>query len=128
MAWASRKEDSNRSLASAGRCAAETDAAFGTSRALAPNRSNRRVVKDRWRIHRSALRARGAAQWNSLCPRAPTGFALRARTNLQVGNPAKIETTFRLKNYPRHSVSDWLAKGHAADKDPGSTNYAQRIQ
>src|SRR6266480_4400804 len=103
MARSSRKTAATRPLASARGAGPETDAAFGTSRALARNRSHRRLVKNRRRIHRRALCAGRTARRRPLCPRAAASFALRTRTNLQVRNPAKTKTTLRRQNHPRRA-------------------------
>jgi len=57
--------EKNRPLASAGRCAAETNAAPGTSRTLAWNRSSRRLVQVCWRIHRTPRRWRCATEFST---------------------------------------------------------------
>src|SRR6266513_2423238 len=44
------------------------------------------------------------ARRNSIRPRPSTRVALGARTNLQVRNPAKIKTTLRRQNHPRHPL------------------------
>ena len=78
---------------------------LGLTRAPARNRSDRRLVKNRRRLHRRALRPGRIARRHSLRPRPPTRIALRARTNLQVRNPAKTKTTLRRQNHPRHPFS-----------------------
>src|SRR6266566_4649951 len=110
MARSSRKTAATRPLASARGAGPETDAAFGTSRALARNRSHRRLVKNRRRIHRRALCAGRTARRRPLCPRAAASFALRTRTNLQVRNPAKTKTTLRRQNHPRRPFPRWLSR------------------
>src|SRR5439155_19948733 len=100
MARFARKENATGPLAVARGAGPEVDAASGTSRALARNRSNRRLVENRRRIYRRALRARSIARRRTLRPRPPAGIALRTGANLQVGNPAKTQTTLRRENDP----------------------------
>src|SRR5207247_4411400 len=108
MARFARKENATRSLAVARGAGPEGDAAFGTSRALARNRSYRRLVKNSRRLHRCTLGARGTARRDFVRPRASTGVALRAGTNLQVRNLTQTKTTLRRQNHPRYPLPPWL--------------------
>src|SRR5438552_3525386 len=105
MARSSRKEDATRSLAIACGAGSEDDAAPGTSRAPSRNRSHRRLVENRRRLHRHALSPSRVARGNPVRTGSSTSVALRARTNLQVRDPAETETTLRRENDPRHSLS-----------------------
>src|SRR4029453_16124493 len=91
-----------------GRTDAEADATPRIARAPTRDRSNRRLVKNRRRLHRRPLGPGRAARGNSLCPGPPARVALRARTNLQVRDPAKTKTTLRRQNHPRHPVPRWV--------------------
>src|SRR5438270_11631422 len=64
---------------------------------------NLRLLWCEGRDHCRALRAGRATRTHSVCARAPTSVALRARTNLQVRNLAKTETTLRCKDHSRRS-------------------------
>src|SRR5438477_397079 len=61
------------------------------------------MVENRRRLHRRALRASRVARGNPVRTRPPTSIALRTRTNLQIRDPAKIETALRRKDHSRHS-------------------------
>src|SRR5947208_16356827 len=58
------------------------------------------MVKDPWRLHRRAFRPSRVARGDPVRTRAPTSVALRARTNLEVRNPAQTKTTLRRENDP----------------------------
>ena len=104
MARLASEKNATRPLANTDRAYAETDATPRTPRTPAGNRSDRRMVKNRRRLHRCALCAGRIARRNSLRPGAPTGLALRARTNLQVRNPPKTQTTLWRQNHSRRPL------------------------
>src|SRR5262245_22199878 len=95
MARLVREKAATRPLAVPSRGDAEIDAMPWVARATARNRSDRRLVENRRRLHRRALRASRLARGSPVRPSAPTRIALRTRTNLQVRNPAKTKTTLR---------------------------------
>jgi hypothetical protein len=109
MARFAREKNATRSLAIPVGADAETDATPRAPRAPARNRSNRSLVKNRRRLHRRTFRASRAARRRTLRSGAPTGLALRARTNFKVRNPAKTETTLRRQNHPRRPLSCGLS-------------------
>src|SRR5580765_7657732 len=99
MARLARQKNATRPVAITVRVDAKADATARAARAPARNRSDRSLVKNRRRLHRRALRAGGVARGRPVRPRAPARIALRARTNLQVPNPAKTKTTLRRQNH-----------------------------
>src|SRR5438874_9805298 len=111
MARLPAEKTASRPLAIAGRAHAETDATPRFARAPARNRSDRSLVKNRRRLYRRTLSPGRVARGRALCARAPTRIALRARTNLQVRNPAQIKTTLRRQNHPRHPFPRRLTYG-----------------
>src|SRR5436190_15725925 len=111
MARFARQKNATRSLAMPGRADAETDATPRLARTPARDRGNRRLVKNRRRLYRRTLSPGRVARGRALCARAPTRVALRARTNLQVRNPAQIKTTLRRQNHPRHPFPRRLTYG-----------------
>ena len=104
MAWLTAEKTATRPLAISVRSDAEADATPRVTRAPARNRSHRRVVKDRRRLYRRAFSASRLARRHSLRPRPSTRAALRARTNLQVRNPTKTETTLQRQNHSRYPL------------------------
>src|SRR4051812_30112347 len=104
MARFTREKTSIRPVAMPGRADAKADATPRLARAPARNRSDRSLVKNRRRLHRRALSAGRTARRRALRPGPPTRTPLRARTNLQVRNPAKIEATFRWQNHSRRPL------------------------
>src|SRR4051794_24788047 len=99
MARLATEKTATRQVAMPSRVDAKADATPRITGALARNRSDRCLVENRRRLHRGALSPRRIARRNSVCPRPPTRIALRARTNLQIRNPAQTETTLRRENY-----------------------------
>src|SRR5258707_5546920 len=108
MARIAPEEHATRPLAIPGGFDAEADATPRITRAPARNRSHRRLVKNRRRLHRRALRASRTARGRSVYARASTRVALRARTNLQVRDPAKTKTTLRRQDHPGCPLPCWL--------------------
>src|SRR6266404_276308 len=100
MARIAREKREPQPLGCAGRCPAEIDAATRFERAAARNRSARGLEQDRRRVHRRAVGADRFARRRSLCPRAPTGVALRPRTNRQDRYAAKTEAALRWEDHP----------------------------
>src|SRR5437899_5316775 len=94
-----------RPVAGAGRCPAEINAAAWVERALARNRSDGGLGKNRRRIYFSAFRAGGVTRRHSLRARAATRVALRARTSFEDRHPAEIETALRRESDSRHPFS-----------------------
>jgi hypothetical protein len=120
MAPVAGAKTATRPVAIPSRVDAEADATPRLARASARNRSHRRVVKNRRRLHRRALNASRVARGNSVCPRAPARIALRARTNLQVRDPAKTKTTLRRQNHPRRPLPRRLIWKICGANKPGA--------
>src|SRR3954447_20440076 len=99
MARFAGEKTATRPLAMPSRTDAEANATAWAARAPARNRSDRCLVKNRRRLHRRTLGPSRIARGHPLRPRAPTGVALRAGTNLQDRNPAQTETTLRRQNH-----------------------------
>src|SRR5436190_6056948 len=123
MARFTRAKNATRSLAIAGRGSSKADATPRVARAFARNRSNRRLVQNRRRLHRRALRSGCVARGNSVRPRAPTSVALRTRTSLQARNPAETKTTLWRQNHSRPPLARWLKKA----ADPAVLLYSDRF-
>ena len=83
MARFAGAKNATRPMAISRRADAEADATPRLAGAPARNRSDRSLVKNRWRLHRRALNSSRAARGNPLRPGAPTRIALRTRTNLE---------------------------------------------
>src|ERR1051326_7124147 len=116
MARLAGEKNAKRPLAVACRADAQADAAPRASRALAGNRSNRRLVQNCWRIHRCALDSVRVTRRNALCPHPPAGFTLRTRASFKDRHPAKIKATLRRTNHSRRSFSRWLMLGDSVDE------------
>src|SRR6516162_405686 len=101
MAWLTGPKTARRPLAITVRANAEADATARITRTPSRNRSDRCLVKNRRRLHRRALNTSRLARRRALRPGPPTRVALRARTNLQVRNPAETKTTLWRENHPR---------------------------
>src|SRR5262245_4963257 len=104
MARLTPEKTATRSLAITGRADAKTDATSWASRTPTRNRSDRSLVKDRRRVHRCALDASRLTRRRALRPGSSTGASLRTRTNLEVRDSPKTQTTLRRQDHPRRPL------------------------
>src|ERR1044072_2614526 len=111
MARIAGQEEPARSLAGAVRTIAKADAAARTQRALARERSDRRLEADRRGFHCGPFGAGQPEGRRAFRAGTATGAALPVRANLEGGNSAQIETALWNENHPRNPIPSRLNSG-----------------